>query len=902
MNALVKKEIRLLLPSWLAVLSLVILLPWFWKDSDATFAWMPPLIFFGMILVGMDSFGREFSLGTFQSLLSQPITRRQIWRIKITVLFFAAALIFAAYFASFELLFHQALKIPVWTFNPELIRSDIRSDFHHAMFGSVVATLIALGGGLWTVLLFRQIAAAFWITFLVPAGLAMTIVFFLPAKLADNDHIVIPLLYSVAGLYIVWGFWLAHRLFHRAQDVAWTGGIISFSTWRYFEAGSKSSISLRRRKPITALLKKEFQLQSISLFCACALFVLHIAIILMRKIHGNFERNSLFSTASEFFWALWLIMPVVIGSMAVAEERKLGVAEGQLCLPVSRHVQFTVKLLLTIFLGVLLGGVMPLFVEFCAAHLGAPNSLFELKFKDSGNLPQILVAVLFLPGLILASFFASTLARNFLQALGFAIVTTLGWSIFFHFISYERIAFGVTLWRSGLPVLIAFPMLAVTMFWLAWWNFADYHENRRLWRRNIPGLTMALIFIVASSTALYNRVWEVFEPAEPAHDPAKLSLSNPPTLHSEGGADNLLVRLPDGRVWFDYVSYNFSYDPNRWEWLWRTFINPMPKSSGPQQFISGSNWVYATARRVNTWVENTGGGAYNTHVVGYWETVGIQPDGTLWVSDKSNPKVWTADRLTRFGNETNWQKVVQSYRLTSVLLLKKDGTLWLWGTNYFDLSYWPQNWPGLRAFEPYQIGTNSDWSDIFSDNGYLARKTDGSVWSIWRNYKSFKEEVSHETDFDQILLQTLSTAYGGELGAYIRKDGTLWIYDELDDHDNKFYVQKFKALQSGRETNWVSVAVTWDTMVALKSDGSLWRWERKNHSFAVDFTATPTRLGIHDDWVAITNAGGGVVALAADGSLWFWPYREFYEYQYPLPLLKLPKPPEFLGNIFSSTR
>jgi ABC-type transport system involved in multi-copper enzyme maturation permease subunit len=898
MNAPVKKEIRLLLPGWLAILLLEALQPWFWREADDAFGVAPVIFFFGIIILAVDSFGREFSLGTFQSLLAQPVERRQIWRIKITVLIFAAALIFAAYFASFELLFHQALKIPVWSVNPKILGSD----FHQAMFGSVVATLIALVGGLWTALLLRQIAAAFWITFLVPAGLAMTIFFFLPAKLSNNDHVVIPLLYSVAGLYIVWGFWLAHRLFHRAQDAAWTGGIISFATWRYFEAGSKSSISLRRRKPISALLKKEFQLQSISLFCACALFVLHIAIILMRKIHGNFESNSMLSTASESFWVLWLIMPVVICSMAVAEERKLGVTEGQMCLPVSRRVQFVVKLLLTIFLGVLLGGVIPLLVEFCATHLGAPNPFFKLNFKDGENLPQIFVAVLFLPGLILVSFFASTLARNFLQALGLAIATMIGWGIFFHFISYERIVFGVTLWRSALPVLIAFPMLAVTIFWLAWRNFTDYHENRRLWRRNIFGLTMVLIFIVASSTALYNRVWEVFEPAEPAHNPARFSLSNPPILRSEGYGDNLLVRLPDGRVWFDYLGYSFSYDPSRWEWLWRTFSNPMPKSSGPQQFISGSNWVYATARRVNTWVENTSGGVtiYNTHVVGYGETVGIQPDSTLWVSDKSNPKVWTADRLTRFGNETNWQKVVQSYHITSVLLLKKDGTLWLWGTNYFDLRYWPQNWPGLRAFEPYQIGTDSDWSDIFSNDGYLARKTDGSVWSIWRNDKNFKEEVSRETNFDQIPLQTLSTAYGGESGAYIRKDGTLWIFDELDEHDNKFYVHKFKALQSGRETNWVSVAVTWDMMVALKSDGSLWKWELKNHSFAVDFTAPPTRLGIHDDWVAVTNAEGGVVALAADGSLWFWPYRESYEYQYPL--LKLPKQPEFLGNIFSSTR
>jgi hypothetical protein len=35
--------------------------------------------------------------------------------------------------------------------------------------------------------------------------------------------------------------------------------------------------------------------------------------------------------------------------------------------------------------------------------------------------------------------------------------------------------------------------------------------------------------------------------------------------------------------------------------------------------------------------------------------------------------------------------------------------------------------------------------------------------------------------------------------------------------------------------------------------------------------------------------------LAADGSLWLWPDKQYYDNGY---LLKLPKQPQFLGNIF----
>jgi hypothetical protein len=58
-------------------------------------------------------------------------------------------------------------------------------------------------------------------------------------------------------------------------------------------------------------------------------------------------------------------------------------------------------------------------------------------------------------------------------------------------------------------------------------------------------------------------------------------------------------------------------------------------------------------------------------------------------------------------------------------------------------------------------------------------------------------------------------------------------------------------------------------------------------------------MGIHNDWVAIVGTGNGVVSLAADGSLWFWPDRRMYEWSQLL--LKLPKQPQFLGNVFGKS-
>jgi hypothetical protein len=75
----------------------------------------------------------------------------------------------------------------------------------------------------------------------------------------------------------------------------------------------------------------------------------------------------------------------------------------------------------------------------------------------------------------------------------------------------------------------------------------------------------------------------------------------------------------------------------------------------------------------------------------------------------------------------------------------------------------------------------------------------------------------------------------------------------------------------------------------------LWKWNFPQN-FTADVTKIPpTRLGIHNDWVGLTGTWGGAVSLAADGSLWLWPGVQWERF------VKLPKQPQFLGNVFSKS-
>ena len=112
--------------------------------------------------------------------------------------------------------------------------------------------------------------------------------------------------------------------------------------------------------------------------------------------------------------------------------------------------------------------------------------------------------------LVVAGFFASNLARNFLQAAGYASATLVICSL----------SLGALLNGRGSPYNQLAPESLFdshhckpchhlhALIWLAWLNFKSFHENWHLWRRNILSLASAFVFIAVISPAIYNRAWE----------------------------------------------------------------------------------------------------------------------------------------------------------------------------------------------------------------------------------------------------------------------------------------------------------------------------------------------------------------------------------------------------------
>jgi hypothetical protein len=915
MNALVKKEIRLLLPNFVIACVLALAGCFFPNNPDSL---LNSITYFigcvvcpaAAIMLALSSFGAEVGSGIFTNLLALPVSRLKIWETKIALLIAAMLVVALLWVAGFLIsAFHGS-------------QNHGNNDWLDLLAVVIVFGLVIFSGGLWTVLLLRQVAAAFWFTLLIPGTLLMIVA----ALFGEYDgNFFEGLIVSVLGLYSLGGILFARWLFLRAQDVQWSGGNIVLPELRGLTRFKTAGVR-REWRPRPALWRKEFMLHQSQLVMAFGLAVLHLAMLAAREyIDPAKSRDLMF--VLENFWGLWFVMPLLIGCAAVAEERKLGTHEGQLCLPERRRTQFGIKLTVALGLSLLLGVVMPLLFEGTRILPGSPLSLASLQ--NDWSIPTssaqaliwkcivamnlslpILVFVLIAAMTCLVSFYVSTLARNTLQSLapavlGIMLATALlgmagqSWNRTYDF-----------LWSGPIPYIIGVPAMGLTLLFLAFRNFKEARTSLRMVWTNLAVLTGALLLSVVMTSAVYHRFWEKFTPFEPPHGTARLTPADTTQTRLDALWGETSVRLPDGTMW----TARFASDLNNPVSLSQLLAN-YKVALADKQLLSGSNWV--SLRRYGR------------------EIIGTKTDGTLWVSEAPMPVTkmgngqWkVADQkmrnLVQYGSETNWRSATPVN--FSALLVKNDGTFWRLGTNRVDEKHGP--WPGLRTFTPYRLGTESDWLEAHMDySPFKLEKTNGSLWISLDNYNYTNglKWLEIEPGFSVVQIydgahgkfrSTAQISHGLQFKVGIREDGTfrIWAYLHLREK-RRDYEWAATDLQIGSSTNWVAVADGREHVVTLKDDGTLWLWDFRNRynrgwdearSEQEVLKAVPTRLGSCADWVAISGSDESVVALSADGGLWYWPlsrpyYSDTYNSDRPKiePWLDISHKPRLIGNVFA---
>ncbi len=299
---------------------------------------------------------------------------------------------------------------------------------------------------------------------------------------------------------------------------------------------------------------------------------------------------------------------------------------------------------------------------------------------------------------------------------------------------------------------------------------------------------------------------------------------------------------------------------------------------------------------------------------GYWHTVALKSDGTVWT--------WGNNFYGQLGDGTNTdgKTPVQVSGLSDVLAiasgywhtiaLKSDGTVWTWGNNtYGQLG----DGSTVHSATPVQVsglsGVDTNVDNVTSiAGGYwhtIALKTDGTVWAWGNNFygqlgdgtdsdcstplqvapqpPTVRTDSATNVTYDSATLNGMANAngletkvwfeYGKAIGNYTDTSAILTIKD--DESINKRINETVRIGISDLSEN-----TTYYYRIFAENGGG-WAW-----GSVLSFTTTSAPAAVarksareSDDtrsgsaiWnvIAIAGGGGHTAALRTDGSVWSW--------------------------------
>lgn len=338
--ALASKEFRALLPVWAAAAITI------GADTGLRGTGMHALVPLGMfayiagsLALGAHVIGHEFANRTMASLLVQPCRRSWILLTKASVL--AVMLVALGLIARIVLFQSLARTFGNFPRYPTLylpligglcvapyLTMRLRSQLAGVVFTASIpgmTYLVALLGG---VILYGTGTAA---------AEALALAVWMPAM----------------WILAASGAVLSARSFMRLQDTE--GGQEELRLPRWFAVTDASPT----RPPLWMLAKKELRLQQMTFAMVAVYALIWTGLTVAARLNLDFAREVPMRAVGMLYFAL---LPLLMGSLASAQERHFGMLQSQAMLPVPRTQQWAVKASVVLVLALVLGVALPWFV------------------------------------------------------------------------------------------------------------------------------------------------------------------------------------------------------------------------------------------------------------------------------------------------------------------------------------------------------------------------------------------------------------------------------------------------------------------------------------------------------------------------------------------------------------
>lgn len=235
-------------------------------------------------------------------------------------------------------------------------------------------------------------------------------------------------------------------------------------------------------------------------------------------------------------------------------------------------------------------------------------------------------------------------------------------------------------------------------------------------------------------------------------------------------------------------------------------------------------------------------------------------------------------------NETSWSFSTGNYATRIemrspklAITTKTDGTFQTWGTLFKSGNAEDGSSSMTLRTTPSTFLTNEVKA---VSSGYMHHaliKKDGSLWMWGRQYCGEFGNKSTIGSASPVKVQddVVAVSCGGQTTGFVKSDGSLWMcgrndFGQIGDNSTINRNAPTKVLDDVK-----SVSVGWCVSYAIKNDGTLWAWGHNDkHQLGIETTEDQlVPVKIMDDVTMVYSSATEskwVAAIKTDGTLWTW--------------------------------